>query len=122
MRAAAQDLARTVRRSVHQLQGRNASVLRAAYTPRRWPKNVVKVFESLTPLAVRLSFADDPWPERSSRAGLEEAVATRLSAALVFKSSVPIARMRAQAQKLLGRAVLAYAKARSLEAPSLGLR
>ena len=62
-----------------------------------------------------------PSARRTDAVGLEEAAALRLSAALVHKSHVPVARIRAQARRLLGSAVVAYATARSLEAPSLSL-
>ena len=122
IRAKGQELARTVRTCLQSLPGRHASVLRVAYTPRQWPRNVVKAFGTVAPIVVRLALADDPWPVRSSRAGLEEAVAAQLSAALVQKSRVPVGYLRAQAQRLFGSAVVAYMTVRSLEAPGLGLR
>ena len=122
VRARGLEIARTVRGCLHVLPPRHASVLRAAYTPRRWPRNVVKAFDKLAPIVVRLVFASDPWPERSSRSGLEEAVAMQLSAALVDKSRVPVGRLRVRASRLFGRAVIAYLKVRSLESPSLSLR
>jgi hypothetical protein len=121
-RARGHELARTVRGCLHVLATRHASVLRAAYTPRRWPKPVEKAFDVLAPIAVRLAFAEDPWPQRSARAGLEEATAHRLSAALVPPAKVKVAQMRAQAQRLLGSAVVAYAKARAEVAPALEVR
>jgi hypothetical protein len=122
IRAKGHELARTVKACLHGLPGRHASVLRVAYTPRRWPRNVVKAFDTLAPVAVRLALAEDPWPARSSRAGLEEAVAAQLSAGLVQKSGVPVGRLRAQAQRLFGSAVVAYMAARSLDASGVGLR
>jgi hypothetical protein len=121
-RARGHELARTVRGCLHVLPTRHASVLRAAYTPRRWPKPVEKAFDVLAPIAVRLAFAEDPWPQRSARAGLEEATANRLSAALVDPAMVKVAQIRAQAQRLLGSAVVAYAKARAEVAPALEVR
>jgi hypothetical protein len=119
VRARAHELARTVRGCLRVLSVRHASVLRTAYTPRRWPRNVLKAWGALAPIAVRLAFAEDPWPERSSRSGLEEAVATQLSAALVNKGHVPVARLRNQAARLFGNAIVAYLKVRSLESPAL---
>ena len=113
------ELARTVCGCLHSIRGRHASVLRAAYTPRRWPRAVERTFESLASIVVRLMLADDPWPERSGHTGLEEAVALRLSAALVDPAKVKVARLRTQAQRLLGGAVVAYAKARAQKAPFL---
>lgn len=117
------ELARTVRGCLHSLPGRHASVLRAVYTPRRWPKAVEKAFDVLAPIAVRLAFADDPWPPRlSAHTGLEEAAACRLSAALHDPAKVKVAKLKTQAQRLLGNAIAAYAKARaSALLPTLGV-
>jgi hypothetical protein len=115
------ELARTVCGCLHSIRSRHASVLRAAYTPRRWARGVERTFESLAPIVVRLVFADDPWPQRCGHTGLEEAVALRLSTALNDPAKVKVARLRAQAQRLLGKAVVAYAKARALKAPALGV-
>jgi hypothetical protein len=64
------------------IRSHRASVLRAACSPRRWPKRIESTFESLPRIVVRLAFAEDPWPERAGHTGLEEATALRLSAAL----------------------------------------
>jgi hypothetical protein len=123
LRGRGHELARTVRGCLHALSGRHASVLRAVYTPRRWPKAVEKAFDVLAPIAVRLAFADDPWPPRlSAHTGLEEAAACRLSAALHDPAKVKVGKLKTQAQLLLGKAVSAYAKARaSALAPTLGV-
>jgi hypothetical protein len=123
-RLRAHELARAVRGCLHGIAGRHASVLRAAYTPRRWPSAVEKAFDELAPIAVRLSFAKDPWPAPlSAHTGLEEAAAVRLSAALNDPAKAKVARMRRQAQTLLGKAVVAYAKGRgSSLAPTLEAR
>jgi hypothetical protein len=74
------------------------------------------------PVAVRLALADDPWPPRRSRSGLEEAAASRLSAAIVTqRRPLGLARLRARAERLLGHAVVAYMKARALEGAALGV-
>ena len=100
----------------------HASVLRAAYTPRRWPEPIERAFESAAPVAVRLALASDPWPPRRSRSGLEEAAASRLSAAIVAKSRrVRVDRLRARAARLLGHAAVAYMNARALEGGALGI-
>jgi hypothetical protein len=114
-RGRAHELARAVRGCLHALHPRQASVLRAAYTPRRWPRAVEKAFDVLSPIAVRLAFALDPWPARSGHTGLEEAAALRLSAALLVPGKVKVAKMKARAQALLGDAIGAYATARSEE-------
>jgi hypothetical protein len=113
-RGRALELGRTVRKCLEALSGPHASVLRAVYTPRRWPKAVEKAFDVLTPIAVRLAFADDPWPPRwSAHTGLEEAAACQLSAALHDPAKVKVGKLKTQAQLLLGKAVSAYAKARA---------
>ena len=114
-RGRAHELARAVRGCLQTLHARQASVLRAAYTPRRWPRAVEKAFDVLSPIAVRLAFALDPWPARSGHTGLEEAAALRLSAALLVPGRVKVAKMKARAQALLGDAIGAYATARSEE-------
>ena len=108
------EIAATVKRCLVVVRGRHAEVLRAAYTPRAWPRSVAKAFPGVTAIAVRLAFADDPWPERPSRTGLEAAAAARLGAAITAKS-VPVGRLRGQAQRMLGSAIVAYAGARSLQ-------
>ena len=120
-RGRAYALARVVGGTLRSIPPRHASVLRAAYTPRRWPRAVERAFDSLAPIVVRLAFADDPWPERSAHVGLEEAAATRLSAAIVDPARMKVAHLRAQAQRLLGKAIVAYAKARAQKAPALGV-
>jgi hypothetical protein len=76
-RGKAHELGQTVRTCLRALPDRHSSVLRAAYTPRRWPRNIEKAFRTLAPVVVRLAFADDPWPARSARSGLEEAESRR---------------------------------------------
>jgi hypothetical protein len=65
--------------------------------------------------------ASDPWPAKSGHAGLEEATAARLSARLVASRPLPLARLKTQAGRLFGAAVVAYTKLRALEGPALGL-
>ena len=120
LRIKALELAQTVQGCLRVLADRHASVLRAVYTPRRWPKNVEVEFQALTPVVVRLVVASDPWPARSAHAGLEDATAARLSARLVAAKPLPVARLKTRASRLFGAAVLAYMKVRALEAPALG--
>ena len=122
-RGRALELARTVRKCLEALSGAHASVLRSAYTPRRWPKAVEEAFDVLAPIAVRLAFADDPWRRGlSALTGLVEAAASRRSAALHGPAKVKVGKLKTQAQLLLGKAVPAYAKARaSAPAPTLGV-
>jgi hypothetical protein len=108
------EIAGTVRRCLLAVRGKHAEILRAAYTPRAWPKAVEKAFEGVTAIAVRVAFADDPWPERASRTGLEQAAAARLAAGIKTRS-IPVGRIRSQAQRLLGGAVVAYAGVRALD-------
>ena len=112
-RAKAFALGRTVQGCLASLRAPHASVLRAAFTPRRWPKAVRSEFRSLAGIAVRLLLSEDPWPPRTMRAGLEDASAGRLAAAIAGTIKLPIARIRTRAHKMLGGAVVAYFKARS---------
>jgi hypothetical protein len=120
LRARAIEITEAVQRCLVVLRGKHAEILRAAYTPRSWPKPVATAFGPVTPIAVRLAFADDPWPERHSREGIERAAATRLRAAIVSKS-IAAGRLRSQAERLLGSAIVAYAGARALAPSALGV-
>jgi len=120
-RARGLEIAATVKRCLVTVRGKHAEVLRTAYTPRAWPKGVEKAFQGVAAIAVRLAFADDPWPERLSRTGLEQAAAARLDAAITAKS-IPVGRHRSQAERMLGSAIVAYAGARSLQPSSMGGR
>ena len=71
------------------------------------------------PIVVRLAVASNPWPQKSGHAGLEEAAAVRLSAQLVTAKPLAMAKLKLQAGKLFGAAVVAYANVRVLEAPGL---
>jgi hypothetical protein len=119
IRSRALDIARIVRGCLRAMAPQDAEILRAVYTPRAWPRNVDKAFDSLSAIVVRLAFADHPWPPRSGRSGLEHAAAAQLSAALAC-NSVSVAKLRNQAQRLLGGAVVAYAGLRALEGITLG--
>jgi hypothetical protein len=120
-RGRALELARTARKCLQALSGSHASVLRSAYTPRRWPRAVERAWGTLSPIVVRLAFAADPWPQRSGHKGLEEASALRLAAQLADDKGVSVAQLRSQAQDLFGRAVVAYSKARSFESAAMGV-
>jgi hypothetical protein len=120
IRSRALEIARVVRGCLVTMAPRHAEILRTVYTPRSWPKNVEKAWGNLSAIVVRLAFADDPWPSRSGCSGLEHAAAVQLSAALA-SSSVSVARLRGQAQRLLGSAVVAYAGLRALEGVTLGV-
>jgi hypothetical protein len=113
IRVQAHALARTVEARLHAIV-----VLRAAYTPRRWPKNVESAFETLAPVVVRLEVANNPWPARSAHAGLEEAAAARLSAGLASGRAMKVDRLKADARRLFGAAVAAYAEARAASTDS----
>jgi hypothetical protein len=108
-------LALAVRMGLARLAGPNASVLRAAYSPRRWSRRIEETWGPLSGIVVRLWLADQPWPPRWGRSGLEEAAATQLSAALAEKGHVPTGRLRQKADHLLKNAVVAYSSARALD-------
>jgi hypothetical protein len=117
LRWLAESLARTVSQCLSSLPAPHASVLRAAYTPRRWPRSLEQTFQALAPIVVRLALAESPWPGRSSRSGLERAVAVQLSGALAAKKAALVARFKPRARRLLGSAIAAYAKARARAEP-----
>ena len=50
--------------SLGSLRAPHASVLRAAYTPRRWPRLVRSEFKHLSGVAVRLTLGEEIWPPR----------------------------------------------------------
>jgi hypothetical protein len=56
----AEQLAQTVQLAVRKVPTYCAGVLRAVYTPRRWPRCVVREFGSLSAIAVRLVRATEP--------------------------------------------------------------
>jgi hypothetical protein len=105
------ELATTVQVTLGAVKTQHAGVLRALYTPRRWPVAVAREFESLAPIVVRLVCATDPWPARSSHDGLEQAAALELARALAGNGARP-ASLRKQAGRLMAGAVCAYARAR----------
>ena len=122
VRARAAELAYLVQVCLVSLRAPHASVLRAAYTPRRWPARVRSEFKHLSGVVVRLTLPDELWPAKSGHHGLEEAAASRLSFTLASTTAKrPFARVRARAEGLLGRAVVAYSKARSQEGLALAL-
>jgi hypothetical protein len=90
----------------------HASVLRAAYTPRRWPTAVVRDFGCLAAIVVRMAVAAHPWPVRSGHDGLEHAAAMHLTRLLMTDSARPAA-LRTKANRLMGKAITAYALARA---------
>lgn len=90
----------------------HAGVLRAVYTPRRWPSAVEREFGSLTAIAVRLMCADNPWPARNHHDGLETAAAHHLARELADESARP-GLLRRKARRLMGSAIHAYYRARA---------
>jgi hypothetical protein len=115
-------LAQEVRRCLQALRAPHASVLRAAYSPRQWPDPVERTFESVAAIAVRLALAEDPWPPRGAKKGLEESAASRLSSAIVARRpKLRVGKLRARAERMLGSAIVAYAVARSEEGTALEL-
>jgi hypothetical protein len=121
IQARAVEIATAVRSSLMLVGRKRAEILRAAYTPRSWPRPVKKAFGPLAAIVVRLAFADDPWPDRNAREGLEQAAATRLGGRVIGKST-PLARLRKQAKRLLGGAIVSYARMRGLTPGALAAR
>ena len=116
-RPKAQQLARTVLQSLGALPRPHAVVLRAAFTPRSWPRVVHEAFERLAPLVVRLFGTQDPWPGRGAHQGLEDAVALQLAARLRGDGHAQVEALRVQAQGLLESALIAYAAQRRQAMP-----
>jgi hypothetical protein len=115
------ELATTVQVTLGAVPTRCAGVLRAAYTPRRWPSAVTREFEGFTAIAVRLVCSAHPWPERTSHDGLEHAAARHLERLLARDSARP-AVLRKTARRLTGNAIEAYVKARTKGgAPFVGI-
>ena len=108
----ARQLATTVQATLHALPAHHAGVLRAVYTPRRWPVAVTREFEDLSAIVVRLACADDPWPARTSHEGLEQAAALHLARLLAIDATRP-AELRKKARRLMGGAITAYMRARA---------
>lgn len=110
-------LAETVGVVLRTVPAEHASVLRAVYTPRRWPPGVAREFGPLAPIAVRLTCSAHPWPPRSGHAGLEHAAAMHLAGELARAGKQPRA-LHKEARRLMGRAITAYVDARSQRVPS----
>jgi hypothetical protein len=113
----AQALVSTVKVALRALPTQCAGVLRATYTPRRWPLAVVREFGPLTAIVVRLVCAAHPWPARSSHDGLEHAAAMHMAKQLARDEGRPGV-LRKEARRLLGRAITAYVRARTQREPA----
>jgi hypothetical protein len=107
----ARQLARTVEQCLGGLPKPHAVVLRAAFTPRHWPRPLHDSFKHLSPIVVRLFGKSDPWPDRVSHQGLEDATALQLAASL-RQGGAQLAVLREDAQRLFESAITAYAKQR----------
>ncbi len=103
----------TVGAAVRAVPTDSAGVLRAVYTPRRWPLTVTRDFGALAAVAVRLACAENPWPARRSHEGLEQAAARALAAGEAATSV-----FRTKARRLTGSAIGAYVRARSKQTAS----
>ena len=112
VRSKALRLAQTVQLCLGALPIPHAVVLRAVFSPRRWPLAVQESFEHLSPLAVRLFCTVDPWPRRHSHQGLEEAAALALAARLQGPAGPEVNGLRVQAARLFEGAKAAYAEKR----------
>ena len=108
----------TVQLAIRGVPTHCAGVLRAVYTPRRWPIAVVREFGSLSAVVVRLVCTENPWPERSSHDGLEHANAMHLARMLAQGTASPGA-LRKTARRLAGSAITAYVRARAKGAATL---
>jgi hypothetical protein len=106
------ELATTVQSTLGAVSTRHAGVLRAVYTPRRWPITVTREFQRLSAIAVRLVCSANPWPERSSHDGLERAAALDLARQIARNAARPAA-LRKEARRLMGSAITAYVRARA---------
>jgi len=107
-------LATAVQSTLGDMPAHHAAVLRAAFTPRRWPDAVAREFQCLSAIAVRLTCAANPWPTRSNHAGLETAAAHHLAHLLTLtRERARLVTLRKTARRLLGRAILAYVRART---------
>jgi hypothetical protein len=108
----ARALAATVEGALGEVPTQSAGVLRAVYTPRRWPVGVVREFGSLAAVVVRIACTEDPWPARCSHDGLERAAALQLARRLAEETASPAA-LRKTARRLMGSAITAYVRARA---------
>jgi len=116
-RAKANRLGVAVQACLGALPNPHAVVLRAVFSPRRWPSIVQENFGHFAPLAVRLFCTLDPWPRRHSHQGLEEAAALQLAARLQGPESMQVDGLRVQALRLFEAARAAYVTQRQLPAP-----
>ena len=89
--------------------------LRAAYTPRRWPRVVENAFDVLAPIAVRLAFAQDPWPARFRAHRARGSGSAAVVHGAPRPGQGPGREDESARQALLGDAIAAYATARSEE-------
>ena len=88
-------------------------MLRASFTPRRWPRPVTREFAGLSAIVVRRACTAHPWPARSSHDGLERAVAQHL-ARLLSRDALRTSVLRRRASRLMASALTAYERARSV--------
>jgi hypothetical protein len=105
-------LTTTIQSSLNAIADSDAGVLRAVFTPRRWPNAVTREFAHLSAIAVRLTCAANPWPSRNNHDGLETAAGHYLAHLLAEDRAQP-ARLKKAAGALMGKAVTAYAYARA---------
>jgi hypothetical protein len=105
------ELATTVQLTLRGLKPHHVGVLRAGYTPRRWPIAVAREFRDLSAIVVRLVCAAYPWPERTGHDGLEQAAALHLARLLAIDAARP-AHLRRKARVLRDSALSAYERAR----------
>jgi hypothetical protein len=97
------ELATAVQSTLGAMPAHHAGVLRAVFTPRRWPNAVEREF-------------NHPWPARNNHDGLETAAAHHLAQQLAHDRARPAA-LRKTARGLMGKAVKAYVYARAKGGP-----
>jgi hypothetical protein len=110
------ELATAVQSTLGAMPAHHAGVLRAVFTPRRWPNAVEREFNHLSAIVVRLTCAAHPWPARNNHDGLETAAAHHLAQQLAHDRARPAA-LRKTARGLMGKAVKAYVYARAKGGP-----
>jgi hypothetical protein len=106
------ELVTAVKIALGAMPTQHAGVLRAVYTPRRWPAAVVREFDNLAPIVVRLVCAGNPWPARNNHDGLETAAAHHLAHLLTQDDAKP-GILRKEARRLMRSAIGSYIRTRS---------
>jgi len=121
-RAAAAIAYRKIRVWLLEMEDRDAGVLKSAYAPGPWPRELHEAVGRLTGIVVRLASAEIGWPEDPSEQEMLEArVGTYLERARVQGGIGVLARFRPRATEYLRTAIKSYARERGRE-PSVAPR